>query len=437
MNGLLEVDGMNFPESLKWCEEYIDVAASAAGAQRFGKEREKAAKSLISLGWPTKKDELWRYTDLGPYQSKNLSLPVNGAGQIKTELLDKIPFPRMVFINGIYSDIHSDCAAFNGASVFRLGDPASLYNCSAALDKAFQLSNAKESFFLSMNGALFTDILGIVVTDSLERLHIVHLNNSSGAAILPRMLIIVDGGGKLGLSEYYFGEGEGYVFNEVTELFIGEGAQVELSSIVDEGSASFHISQIFVEQQSSANLSLNLLCKGGGSVRQESYISLEGEHCKAQVRGLSVMESSALSDNLVEMKHSKPNSRSSQKFKGVYSGSSAGVFRGTIIVEKEAIGTEAYQSHDSILLTDTASATTLPHLKIWADEVKCSHGATVGQLDDESIFYLRSRGIAEDEARKILLNGFMKDVLDEVECSVVKDNFVACKLEQSLLSGGK
>jgi Fe-S cluster assembly protein SufD len=207
----------------------------------------------------------------------------------------------------------------------------------------------------------------------------------------------------------------------VSEILIDDNAHVQHYKIGVEGANAYHVSSTHVRQNRDSRYDLKLFSLGGSLVRNEVYPMLCDEGIESYLSGLTVVGGEQHVDNFTVVEHAKPHSSSNQVFKGIYGGNSRGVFTGTIVVAEQAQKTNAFQSSANLLLSETAQVDTRPQLKIWADDVKCSHGATIGQLDDEALFYLRSRGINSVEAKSMLIRAFANEVLESVGIEQIRD----------------
>lgn len=205
----------------------------------------------------------------------------------------------------------------------------------------------------------------------------------------------------------------GYFTNSVTEIFAKPGAKVRHAKLGFESAQALHLGKIGVRQERDSSVATLAFTIGGALVRNEVDPVLDGTGCEGVLNGLTILDDTQHVDNCTVIDHAQPNSESHELFKGIYLGKSRGVFSGTIIVRQDAQKTNAIQNNQSLLLSDEASIETKPQLKIWADDVKCTHGATVGQLDEDAMFYLRSRGIPLEAARNMLVHAFASDVLRE------------------------
>lgn len=231
----------------------------------------------------------------------------------------------------------------------------------------------------------------------------------------PRNLIIVGKRSKVSIVETYAGRGdEPYLTNAVTEFVVGEGASVEHDKLQAESLTGFHVGTVHFEQFEGSTVVSNAINFGGALVRNTITAILGAQRCEATLNGLSLATGTQLVDNHTTIDHAKPNCASHELYKSILDGNARGVFNGKIFVRKDAQKTDAKQTNKTLLLSDHATIDTKPQLEIFADDVKCTHGATVGHLDEEQLFYLRSRGIGEETAKDILTFAFASDIINRV-----------------------
>src|SRR4030095_12015326 len=262
---------------------------------------------------------------------------------------------------------------------------------------------ALENGFVALNTAFAVDGIVIYVPDNTaleNHIHILNIAGNSGNVLSqPRNLIIAGNNSKVKIIESYHSiNGNVNLTNVVNEVVVGEGSTVELSRLQDENQVSFHINRTQAEQKKGSIFTHYSITLGGNIIRNDTNTVLNDENCTGNLYGLYLTENSQHVDNHTLIDHAKPHCQSNELYKGVLNDKSRGVFNGKVFVRKDAQKTNAYQSNKAILLTNEATVDTKPQLEIYADDVKCSHGAAIGQLDDEAVFYLRSRGISEEMA---------------------------------------
>ncbi|MBC8342830.1 MAG: Fe-S cluster assembly protein SufD, partial [Bacteroidetes bacterium] len=209
--------------------------------------------------------------------------------------------------------------------------------------------------------------------------------------------------------------------NMVTEIFVDEGASIEICNLQNQNNQGALISNLHIHQKDKSKVTVNTITLNGGFVRNNTSIIIDGEHAEANIFGTHLTDRTQHVDNNTFIDHRKPNSTSNELFKAILDEEASGVFRGRIMVRKDAQNTNSYQANNNLLLTDQAKMNTMPQLEIYADDVKCSHGATVGYLGADELFYLRSRGICEKEARLLLMNAFVGEIVDKIHIPALRD----------------
>jgi Fe-S cluster assembly protein SufD len=239
----------------------------------------------------------------------------------------------------------------------------------------------------------------------------------------PRLLAVIGGGSKVSIVETYAGpDGERYFTNAVTELVVGENASVDHYKRQYEGLQAFHIASMHARAARDAAITSHSLSLGGALVRNDVIAVLDGEGADCALNGLYLADGGRLVDNHTTIDHAKPHCGSREVYKGILAGRARGVFNGKIVVRPDAQKTDAKQTNRALLLSEDAQINTKPQLEIFANDVKCTHGAAVGQLDDEAVFYLRSRGLSEPDARRLLVRAFAGEVLSHMRLEAVRSH---------------
>jgi len=298
----------------------------------------------------------------------------------------------------------------------------------------------KEHAFTALNTACFRDgaFLHLSSETVLERpVHLLFLSAGPADADLPpvafpRVLIVAERGSQMAIVEEYRGPDEtAYFTNGVSEAFLHDGAVVDHCKLQHEGRRATHIAPLYVEQARGSRFSTHLVSVGGELVRNETDVRLAAEGCTATVNGLYFADDGQHVDNHTEIDHAQPNCQSHELYKGILRGRGRGVFNGKIFVRPNAQKTDAKQTNQTLLLSEDAIVDAKPQLEIFADDVKCTHGATVGQLEENALFYLRSRGIGEAQARSLLTYAFANDVIRRIPVAPVR-----ARLGELLLAAG-
>ncbi|MES2558134.1 MAG: Fe-S cluster assembly protein SufD [Bacteroidota bacterium] len=410
---------------LETLKKDFDQYKNQAEQGSFLSLREEAFAEFEKLGFPTTKHEEWKYTNLKSITEKLFEATCeikSGVNEfVKDSIFSKITANRLVFVNGSFIKelsviIEKDNAIVIGSLAIERHTHKDTFN------KHFGKYAKIEGLALNaLNTALLSDGAFVFVPKGKTVEHpivILNITDASTVNVLaqPRNLIVAEEGTSVTLVEVYDALGANAAFtNAVTEIYVGENAHVEQYKIQQQSGESYqnNFTQIFQE----ANTSINhvTLTLDGTMVRNNLHFYMNGENCNSLLYGLYITDSKDFVDNHTRVDHAKPNCFSDEKYKGILKDHATAVFNGKIMVHLDAQKTNAYQRNQNILLSDDATVNTKPQLEIFADDVKCTHGATIGQLDEEPMFYLRSRGIPEDAARKMLLNAFADDIAEKIK----------------------
>lgn len=386
--------------------------------------RRRALASFGRIGFPTPDQEEWRFTNVGPlarteFQAGSLPQGVESLS-LDPYLLRGVRAIRLVFVNGHYVPTLSDIPPLRkGVLAGNLAD--ALKNAASGAEEHLgRLVSHEEDGFTALNTTFLRDGAFVRVPDGValeEPVHFLFLSTRAGSPFLagPRNLVLAGDRSELSIVETYAGPaGAVYLTNAVTEIVVGEGAVLEHDKFQFESTSAFHVGSTAVRQLAASRVTSNSIALGGAIVRNTVRVTLDAEGCESTLNGLSVATGDQLIDNHTTIDHAKPNCSSHELYKAILDGRARGVFNGKIFVRTDAQKTDAKQTNRTLLLSDEATIDTKPQLEIFADDVKCTHGATVGQLDEDQVFYLRSRGIAEVAARDILTFAFAGDVIHRV-----------------------
>jgi Fe-S cluster assembly protein SufD len=395
--------------------------------------RKAGLASFAELGFPTLHDEDWRFTNVMPIAQLPFQLApqavVNGAETriLEDALFTHLPGNRLVFVNGFFSAKLSVLKSVpGGVKIVSLA--AALVSDSALIEKHLgQYARTAGNAFAAMNQAFFSDGAFIYVpagVEVAEPVQIIYISSAKqkGETILPRNLIIAGANSKLSVVESYISTGNvAYFTNAVTEILAGENAAVEHIKLQDEAVDAFHIATIAGEFGRASNVSVHSFALGAKLSRTNIRTNLAGEGLECVLNGLYLTRDEQLADHHMIVEHAQPHCASHEYFNGILDGKSKGVFHGRIYVHPIAQKTDAKQTNKNLLLSDDATADTKPQLEIYADDVKCTHGATIGQLNDESIFYLRSRGIDTATAKRMLIHAFAGEIIERIKCDAARE----------------
>jgi len=388
--------------------------------------RHDAMSRFNELGFPTIRNEEWKYANIMPA----LSIPFESAkpsnltsDEVCNYYLEGIEANVLVFINGFFTPEHSRIIS---PEVIISNFEASLKN-PTEISHFTKISGYKEDSFVALNTALANDGAWISIPDGVilsDPIHVLMLTDSREYSPMfhPRNSIHCGANSQATIlySSNTIGENSGFT-NSVSEVTVGENATLNQYIIQNDSDISYSVNSSFVRQERNSTYLAVTVSLGGKFVRNNHTSQLAGENSEANFYGLVLGSGKQLIDNHTLADHAVPHCRSNELYKYILDERSTGVFNGKIIVRPDAQKTNAYQSNKTILLSDSATINTKPQLEIFADDVKCSHGATSGQLDEESMFYLRSRGIPADKARALLLHAFAADVLSHIKISSLRD----------------
>jgi Fe-S cluster assembly protein SufD len=403
------------------------------GAPRWLQDlRDRAAARFTALGFPTVREEEWRFTNVAPI----------AAAEFRPTGADATQASEQEIAGYLYSDAEYRILIVNGRFVpqlsrtqglpagVRVGSLAAAVTEQADVVQRYlgQLADFGTKGFTALNTALAVDGAyvyipdGVVLEQPLHLLFVTTTSASSGPIMTnARVLVVAGDRTQARLVETYVGpRGAAYFTNAVTEIFAGENAVIDHYKVQEESFEAFHIASMHVHAGRSATFSSHSFSLGGKLVRNDTTTLLDGDGAECTLNGLYLADGERLVDNHTLIDHAKPHCPSHEIYKGILGGKARAVFNGKIIVRQDAQKTDAKQTNRALLLSDNASINTKPQLEIFADDVKCTHGAAIGQLDEDAIFYLRARGLTYFEARDMLIHAFAGDILDRVKIASLK-----------------
>jgi Fe-S cluster assembly protein SufD len=395
--------------------------------------RERGFARFCEVGFPTTKNEDWRFTNVNaiaqtPFQ---LARDARRSEATYSDTLDACRIPgaacQLVFLNGRFASELSDVG--NLPPGVRAGSLAqTIAQDSASLEPHLgRYLNIERDAFSALNTAFIEDGAYVylprgTVLEAPICFLFISLPGNDPEMTNPRNLIVAENATEASIVEDYVSLGSGVSFsNVVTELVAGEDAVISHYMIEREDRQAFNVSTLRSQQARSSNVSSHSVLLGGGLVRNNIHPVLAGEGGECLINGLFIGNGRQHMDNYMLVEHASPHCGSRQFYNGILDGHSHGVFHGRIIVHKDAQKTDAKQTNRNLLLSDDAQIDTKPQLEIYADDVKCTHGATIGQVEENALFYMRSRGIEETEARSLLLLAFANECLDRMKSAPVRD----------------
>ena len=414
--------------------------------------RRRAFERFTALGVPTPRLEAWRFTNVAPIA--NTAFVLAAPAEREAAKADAAPHAvpgagaGLTFINGRYVAPASDVSALpSGVEVLSLADVlASDAGETRAAVEAHLASGAgiENEAFTALNTALLHDgavvrVPANTVVEQPIQLLFVTSPPPGGEPVMthPRVLIVVGENAQVRIVESYGGGGQSpYLTNTVTEVIAGPNAVVDHYKLVRESLAAYHIASMHVRLDRAANFSSQVVTLGGAIVRNDVQALLDGEGVECTLNGLYLANGRRLIDNHTTIRHAKPHCSSHELYKGILDGQAHAVFNGKVIVEIDAQKTDAKQTNKALLLSEDAQINTKPELEIFADDVKCTHGATVGQLAADALFYLRARGLGLEHARSVLVHAFAGDVLNRIAIAPLRERLDELLLAQLPGSGG-
>ena len=400
-------------------------------SSEFHKVRKDAINKFAELTFPTQKDEEWKYTNISSMLKHNFS-PAVVKTKVSSETINKFLFDKMehsllIFVNGNYSPELSKLIDIPKGVV--IGSLAETLKDNNPIVKKHlgKYAENENYFFTTLSSAFTKDGAFIYVPDGKvveNPIHIIFITKSGSEKILtqPRNLFIAGKNSQVTIIEHYVSdEGSIYFTNSVTEIIADENAIVDHIKLQEESNKAFHIARMEVDQERSSNFSSHLISHGAEISRNDFNAKFNDEGSECMLNGLFMIGDDQLFDAHTMIDHAKPHCNSHEHYKGILQDRSKGVFNGKVMVRRDAQKTNAFQQNNTILLSDDAVMNTKPQLEIFADDVKCSHGATIGKLNDEAKFYLKSRGIGEDAATAILIHAFASDVITSIKIPALRD----------------
>jgi len=405
--------------------------------------RREAFDRFVKMGFPTKRDEEWKYTNLKPILKHDFRVFVNDENtvdfsSIKKFFLNDVDTYKLVFIDGYYSSWLSE-TTHQGFDICTFSNMLSKYQEVAekyfakALPKDEPLAAANTAF--AKEGAFIRVKKGQTVDKPVE---IIYITTEHGVETLaqPRNLVVVEENAEVTVIERHQSLSEKEVLtNAATEIFALRDARLQYYKIQNDTKTASLIDSTSVKQYRGSNVGIGTFSFGNKFIRNNLNFFMEEEHTESHMDGITVIDQGQTVDHHTLADHKVPNCYSDELYKGIYDDNAHGVFNGKVMVHPHAQKTNAFQQNNNILLTDKASIDTKPQLEIFADDVQCSHGCTIGQLDEDAMFYLKSRGIPEKEAKALLLYAFANDGLRNVKIPALRKKLnrqIAKKLNVNL-----
>lgn len=391
--------------------------------------RSEAIKVFENEGFPTKKDENWKYTSLKGITKQDYSVfpkleTAIEYSEVQKYFIHDIDTYKIVFVDGKYSS-HLSETTHDGIDVCLMSSALHKAEYKTVIDKHFNTVATKSSL-TSLNTAFSKEGAYIHIPKgkvAKKPIQIVHLSTGNETALMlqPRNLVVVEENAQVQIIERHQSLTENPVLtNSVTEIIAEKRAIVDYYKIQNDNKEASLIDSTFVNQKDDTFVSVHTFSFGGKLTRNNLNFYQNGEHIDSTMKGITIIGDKQHVDHNTLVHHIEPNCESHQDYKGIFNDSSTGVFNGKVLVNKEAQKTNAFQSNNNILTTDKATINTKPQLEIFADDVKCTHGCTIGQLDDSALFYMKQRGIPEKEAKALLMFAFSNNVISSVKIPELK-----------------
>lgn len=416
-------------------EERVDVDSDLHDV------RTEAFKNFENKGFPTKKEEAWKYTSLNAILKNDFSVFPKKENAIefsavKKYFIHEIDTYKVIFVDGVFSSFLSS-TTHDGLDVCLMSSALTKPKYKMVIDEYFNKIANKEETLTSLNTAFayegaYINIPRCKVVD--KPIEIINFSTGTEAALLvqPRNLIIVGENAHVQIIERHQSLNENPVLtNSVTEIFANKRAIVDYYKIQNDNLEASLIDNTYIAQKEQSHASVHTFSFGGNLTRNNLNFYHQGEHIDSTLKGITIIEGKQHVDHYTLVQHATPNCESHQNYKTILDDKATGVFNGKIYVEKEAQKTDAFQQNNNILLSDKASINAKPQLEIFADDVKCSHGCTIGQLDEKAMFYMQSRGIPQKEAKALLMYAFSNEVIESIKIPALKSRItkiIAMKL---------
>jgi len=405
----------------KSLSEFIQKVELTNFQPLFSEEKRIDSLNLLNqLQFPTSKDEAWKYTRLGKISGGNYHLQEGTKESIISELIENLEGTILVFVNGKYaielSKIHPEV----GVSISPIHRVDKTW-----LDANTSIGKNQEELFLLLNNYFAQDGIAIEIeknTHSNQTIQVLNYITEKNALVATRNAIVIKEGASIELVMSYYAENETSSFSShFTEITIENNAKLTLHKIQNEHSTNLTIASEEINQGKDSNVTLHTYTLNGGLVRNNVYANVNGKNSESNLYGIYLLNEKQHVDNHTTIDHQVAHCLSNELYKGVLSDQSTGVFNGKVFVRKDAQKINAFQSNANVLLSDLASMNSKPELEIYADDVKCSHGSTTGQIDEEAVFYLRARGISEKNAKLLMIDAFIGEVIEKNTNERVKE----------------
>lgn len=406
---------------------YLEAFGAASGGPKWlAPLRRQGRDSFAALGLPHRRLEDWKWTDLRQIVDRPYPPAAGGAAPAHEidALVARSPFAgvaraRLIFVNGVLDEGRSQFPASGDIEVARLGHdrPPRWLSQAVKVDGGDPVAALNAAF--AADGAALRVVARATADAPVEMLFI----STAGepATYTTRNIVVVEDDASATLIETHIGSNRAYLANSLTEARLGRGARLDRIKVEAEGSQAIHLANFHAEVGEGASLRDFTLTTGGRAIRQQGFVTLAGEGADVKISGAYLLGGSQHADTRLLVDHAVPHGTSRELFKCVMDGNARGIFQGKVVVRPGAQKTDGKQSSHGLLLSETAEFDAKPELEIFADDVICGHGATSGELDETMLFYLKSRGIPDAEAKSLLIAAFVGEALDEIDHEAIRD----------------
>lgn len=426
---------LNFQNHLPHTEDFFS-----------GDKRAAALNKFLQLGFPGKKDEEYKYTSLREIIEKEYTFSPKSSHSISQETIDELHlgeenFDWVVFVNGV---LHKELSKVSTEGIHLLHYNVDEKTAEGIFGSYINTLANPDLAFTNLNTAFYKPCFFLKVPKNVvvkKPIHVFYLSQNQAENVIynTRNILIAEEGAQIEVIESHHNFDDTFVFtNSVTEIFTAQNAKADWHKLQNDSDTSYMVDHTFAKQERDSLTTVNTFSFGGKLVRNNLDFIHNGQNINSFMNGITIIDGEQLVDHHTAVHHNTPNCESYQNYKGIYRGKSHGVFNGKVFVDKLAQKTNAYQQNNNILLDEGARIDTKPQLEIFADDVKCSHGCTVGQLNDEALFYLRARGISKKEAQAMLLFAFANDAMQNIDIEELKvkiSKLLAQKLEVDMAFG--
>lgn len=396
----------------------VDIIQSNGVNGVLSKElKEKAASLLSTLTFPTTKTEAWKYTRVGKISNKKFDIQPGTIDSIAKYTVFK-DATTIVFVNGFFDEKLSNLSDQVNVQPLSKVNETEISFAGKTIQLENEVFNTMNTFY-STDGAFIQIKANEVVETPIQ---IINIGTGTNTIAATRNVIVADKNSKASILISYFSENANETFtNAITEVIVKENAHLSIDKLQLENNTSYQVSTEQIHQDKNSTFSINTITLNGALVRNNLNIVVDGTNCESNLNGVYILKGQQHVDNHTMVDHRVPHCNSNESYKGVMYDKSTAIFNGKVFVRKDAQKTNAFQNNANVLLSNDATVNSKPELEIYADDVKCSHGSTTGQLDEEAVFYLRARGISENSARQLIVSAFMNDIIEKIESEELKE----------------